>query len=117
MYNYFNVDEFKCKCGCEQNKISSDLIHLLDAARKIAGIPFKINSGYRCHKQNKDVGGSFTSSHLKGLAADIKCTKDKDRFKIEKSLYDVGFKRIGTSKTFIHVDIDKDKNQYRKWNY
>ena len=33
--------------------------------------PIKINSGYRCERVNKDVGGQPSSQHLTGQAADI----------------------------------------------
>ena len=35
--------------------------------------PIIINSGYRCERLNDIVGGSKTSQHLKGEAADIRC--------------------------------------------
>ena len=35
--------------------------------------PIIINSGYRSWEVNKRVGGSSTSNHLVGCAADIKC--------------------------------------------
>ncbi|MBQ0060183.1 MAG: peptidase M15 [Bacteroidales bacterium] len=34
-------------------------------------IPVKLSSGYRCPALNKAVGGSATSQHMKGEAADI----------------------------------------------
>jgi hypothetical protein len=33
-------------------------LRLLDNARQIAGIPFKINSGFRTPKHNEKVGGN-----------------------------------------------------------
>jgi uncharacterized protein YcbK (DUF882 family) len=44
---------------------------LLDPLREAWGAPLSVNSGYRCPTLNKAVGGSVTSSHLKGEAADI----------------------------------------------
>ena len=35
--------------------------------------PVIINSGYRCSKLNQVVGGTSSSQHLKGEAADIRC--------------------------------------------
>ena len=61
--------------------------------------------------------GTSNSSHLKGLAADIKCVNSTDRFKLEGILREVGFKRIGIGETFIHIDIDKDKSQNVLWTY
>lgn len=44
---------------------------LLEPLREAWGKPIHISSGYRCPKLNKRVGGSATSAHLKGLAADL----------------------------------------------
>lgn len=84
---------------------------MLDDARDLASTPFKVNSGYRCSVHNKNIKGSPTSSHLKGLAADIATPNSHTRYLILKALLNVGFKRIGIYKTFIHVDIDTDKPQ------
>lgn len=35
------------------------------------GVAILVSSGYRCPKLNSAVGGSKTSSHMEGLAADI----------------------------------------------
>lgn len=44
---------------------------ILDPLREKYGKPIKINSGYRCEALNKAVGGSKTSQHRYGQAADI----------------------------------------------
>ncbi len=82
---------------------------MLDLARSLAGVPFKISSGYRCTKHNKQVGGVKNSAHLTGLAVDIEVPDNVFRLKILRALVIVGFNRIGISKGFIHVDIDKSK--------
>jgi uncharacterized protein YcbK (DUF882 family) len=113
---YFNRDEFKCP-HCDRNKIDEGFITLLDEARSLSGVPFVINSGYRCPIHNMAVGGSPTSSHLKGCAVDIKCEGDEERMKIVNQLIHVGFNRIGVANSFIHVDEDDDKNPVRMWVY
>ncbi len=113
---FFERDEFKCPC-CGENKISGALTHKLDDARFAAGKPFIISSGYRCEKHNAEVGGSPTSSHLLGLAADIVVQDDRIRLYILKGLIDTGFDRIGVSGDFIHADIDPDKPRPRIWPY
>lgn len=90
--------------------MDEDFLEMLDEAREIANTPFKINSGYRTESHNKKVGGKATSSHTKGLAADIHCVNDRLRWVIVDALISVGFSRIGISKSFIHVDLDHDKN-------
>ena len=44
---------------------------VLDPLREWYGRPIYVNSGYRCEELNKAVGGSPTSFHLTGCAADI----------------------------------------------
>ena len=123
---YFNKSEFNCPCGspdCTGEKMNSDFLELLDSARAIASISFVITSGLRCKEYNQDLikrgyKASKTSSHLKGLAADISCKNSADRFTIINSLLLVGFSRIGISDTFIHVDLDnKDKQKNVIWTY
>ena len=45
--------------------------NILDPLREKYGKPITINSGYRCEALNKAVGGSKTSQHRYGQAADI----------------------------------------------
>lgn len=44
---------------------------VLDKVREMWGRPIIVNSGYRCDKLNKAVGGSAKSQHRMGKAADI----------------------------------------------
>jgi zinc D-Ala-D-Ala carboxypeptidase len=92
---------------------------LLDKAREIAGISFKITSGYRSYEHNKKVGGRLGSSHCKGLAADIAATNSQERGLIMKGLYKAGFTRIGLDfeRNFIHVDLDDSKALDVLWGY
>lgn len=43
---------------------------VLDPLRRIVG-PIRVNSGYRSLAVNTRIGGSRTSAHMRGLAADI----------------------------------------------
>lgn len=55
----------------------------LDPIRRMWGKPIIVNSGYRCPKLNAAIGGSATSQHMKGEAADITAgdpTKNKELF-------------------------------------
>lgn len=108
MCKFFKRSEFSCPC-CQENNINQELLFKLDVARKIAGIPFIINSGYRCKKHNEKIGGKKTSSHLDGDAADIKCEMSWERALILPALFCAGFNRVGIYKNFIHVDISKGK--------
>jgi len=106
---YFKLSEFDDAPGTGKN-MKKEFLTKLDKARAIADVPFKITSGYRSKETNKRVGGVSTSSHLKGLAADISCKDSSTRQKIVNALIKAGFTRIGIADTFIHCDTDKDKN-------
>ena len=45
-------------------------VDLLEPARSLVG-PLRVNSGYRCPGLNRAIGGSLTSAHMDGLAADL----------------------------------------------
>ena len=106
---YFKLSEFDDAPGTGKN-MKKDFLTKLDKAREIADVPFKITSGYRSKETNKRVGGVSTSSHLKGLAADISCKDSGTRQKIVNGLIQAGFTRIGIADSFIHCDTDQDKN-------
>jgi zinc D-Ala-D-Ala carboxypeptidase len=117
---YFNLSEFDSpdEAGSGKN-MDKDFLLKLDQAREIAGIPFKINSGYRTQEWNMKVGGRFGSSHKKGLAADIAYNGSRERYLLVNALMQVGISRIGISDrgSFIHCDVDKQKDQDVIWLY
>jgi zinc D-Ala-D-Ala carboxypeptidase len=47
--------------------------HFLERCRIILGHPIVVLSGFRCQALNRLVGGSDTSAHMRGLAADWIC--------------------------------------------
>ena len=49
------------------------LAQKLETVRVILGRPVYISSGYRSEELNADIGGSKTSAHMLGLAADFEC--------------------------------------------
>nr|UVX75178.1 MAG: Peptidase M15 [Bacteriophage sp.] len=54
-----------------ERNLTSLVDNILDPLRELYGKPITVNSGYRCPAVNKAVGGSATSDHVKGFAADI----------------------------------------------
>lgn len=76
----FTLKELTVTSKCADNTPTSDAIeHLKDLCqnclqpiRDFYGKPIKINSGYRSEQVNKLVGGSKTSAHRAGYAADTK---------------------------------------------
>jgi zinc D-Ala-D-Ala carboxypeptidase len=98
--------------------MKQELLDKLNAAREIAGIPFKINSGFRTVAKNKAEKGKSDSAHLTGFAADVDLTKDsRQRFLILHALFAVGFTRFGIGDGFIHVDCDPTKDPKVAWIY
>ena len=73
---YFRINEFRCHCGCQmpaeaRQNIEALVDNVLDPVREAYGKPIYVNSGYRCEKHNKAVGGVPKSQHMLGQAADI----------------------------------------------
>lgn len=113
---HFELSEFDSPDEVGSGKYMDDtFLQMLDDARSIAGIPFRITSGFRTPSHNAYVGGvqasdkSKGSSHLFGYAADISCKSGQDREIIVSALIKAGFRRIGIAKTFIHCDNDPEK--------
>ena len=98
----FKKEEFACSC-CGRAEMDGRFIHMLATARRKAGIPFIINSGYRCPAHNAAVG-STSMNHVSGKAADIACVGSPERWTMIDALIQAGFRRIGIAPLFIHVD-------------
>ena len=107
---WFKEKEFACKC-CGQlpplarENVKALVSEVLDPVREKLGMPIVVNSGYRCEKHNKDVGGVKNSQHLVGQAADIHC-QDNERLKqliIENGKFD----QLITYPTFLHVSYKR----------
>ncbi len=127
---YFEYSEFDCPCktcqangeGKGEDEMNQDFLDMLDHARHLSGIPFKINSGFRCaaHHRSLKARGYKTaknSPHCDGYAADIHCTDSRSRGYIIGALYEAGFNRIGIGKTFIHTDDHPAKDADVCWLY
>ena len=97
-------------------KMDKKFLSRLDEARDYAGIPFIINSAYRSPDHPESIKNP-TSSHIKGLAVDIRARDSKTRYLIIDALMHVGFNRIGIADTFIHVDDDRNKACGVIWTY
>lgn len=71
---HFTRNEFKCKCGCGNDRIDIRLVKILDNIRDYYNKPAIITSGVRCPAHNKAVGGTNNSWHLStrgGKASDF----------------------------------------------
>lgn len=89
---------------------------VLQPIRDAYGHTIIVNSGYRCPKLNSIIGGSKTSQHLKGEAADIRCTAtskaelfhlikkmmDEDQIKVGQLIWEHGTKK---EPQWVHVSL------------
>ncbi|MDC0531967.1 D-Ala-D-Ala carboxypeptidase family metallohydrolase [Candidatus Pelagibacter ubique] len=100
----FNLDEFRCKCGCGHVSIHSDLLDLLQTARNNIG-RIGITSAFRCNEHNDKVSSTGLSGpHTTSKAVDIHVSNSQHR----KLLIDYFTNKVtglGIAKTFIHIDI------------
>lgn len=53
------------------NNLKQLVRYVLDPLREKYGKPIRVNGAYRCPELNEAVGGSKTSQHMAGQAADI----------------------------------------------
>jgi uncharacterized protein YcbK (DUF882 family) len=98
--------------------MNTAFLNKLELARKMAGIPFIITSGYRSQVYNDSLAESVpNSAHTKGLACDIALRSDEDRRKIVHALVAVGFSRFGLGNSYVHVDDDTSKPTPAVWTY
>ena len=105
----FSRREFACRCGCGFDAIDPRLVALLQGERTDIGRPIRINSGCRCEPHNRREGGSPTSQHLAGRAADIRVPGIKlaqlyHRLEAVPALRNGGI-GLYPFQGFIHVDL------------
>jgi len=76
---FLNSDEMDCQCSYEDccfTYIEEKAAFAFHQVRSFVSMPLNVNSGHRCQRHNKDVGGIKDSKHLIGHAIDIKIPKD-----------------------------------------
>ena len=108
---WFKKEDFLCRCGrCEmpaevEGNLMALVENVLEPAREKLGGPIIVNSGYRCVRYNRDVGGVANSQHLRGEAADIRCADNK---RLAKIIVENGrFDQLIIYPTFIHVSFKR----------
>jgi uncharacterized protein YcbK (DUF882 family) len=112
---HFSKAEFACKCGCGFNKISPELIEVLEDLRETKGLPVVVTSGCRCPKHNKAVGGASLSTHMQGIAADIRVVgmSPAEVFQYLDAKHPNKY-GIAAANSFTHIDTRKNK---ARWKY
>ena len=98
-------------------------VNVLQPIRNLWGKPIYINSGYRNPILNRLVGGSTTSAHMTGCAADITVGNKEDNKKLFETIKflhqegDIEFDQLISEKDcqWIHIGIkpidEKMRNQ------
>lgn len=88
----------------------SELALTLEKVRELLGVPLHINSGYRGPKLNAAIGGSTTSAHMTGQAADFIAPQfgtPKD-IAIEIAASDIEFDQLIFEGAWVHIGIRGD---------
>ena len=120
----FNRSEFECKDGSpmteNQFKNIQELANNLQVLRDALDKPIHITNAYRSRNYNQSIGGSKTSQHILGKAADIyvEDLTPKALAKVIEGLIEEGKMSEGgigiyTKNKFVHYDIRKFKV---RWN-
>lgn len=108
---WFNEKEFVCRCCGElppfaRENIEALVENVLDPLRERYGKPIIVNSGYRCAKHNKEVGGAPRSQHMAGEAVDIRpianYTNELKRLR-QLIIESRNFDQLIVYKNFLHV--------------
>lgn len=119
----FSKKEFDSKDGAEMpsNVLPNvrELAQNLQKLRDYLGKSITINSGYRSPKHNLKVGGSPSSQHLLGKAADIvvQGMSPIEIAQIIENLIKKGVLKeggIGIYDTFVHYDI---RGKKARWDF
>lgn len=130
---YFTIDEL-CdsstarKMGIsnkpteEVKKHLTELVDtLLDPLREAWGSPITVTSGYRSPALNKAVGGSTTSAHNEGYAADMvpangKITEFKEFVKkwVADKKFDQYINEFNGSSQWVHLAVRNRAGEQRK---
>lgn len=97
------------------------LSEFLQIIRNELQLPIIVNSGYRSKEVNESVGGVSSSYHVKGLAADIRCSDmDKLLTILHSHLMDIdqlGIYYNSTTQLWFHIGLAEDDKVPRNQIY
>lgn len=133
---YFSYSEFLKSDAAEKHQVSNIpddaqlpqvlgnikalVLNVLDPLRAMIARPIIITSGYRCQRVNELVGGSKTSQHLSGKAADFHVQEYTPQqmdmvYRTIQMYYDFDQLIFYPSKNIIHISWNGDKNRQESW--
>ena len=103
---HFKSSEFDSpdEPGSALFRMHREIVGPLDYIRENCGFPLIVTSGFRTLAHNDQVGGVDGSAHTEGYAADLACRTSQQRYKIIYYAMEIGIRRIGIAKTFVHLD-------------
>jgi uncharacterized protein YcbK (DUF882 family) len=117
----FSLSEFNSKDGAVADQLVinnlSILSEQLEVLREYLGKPIQVTSGYRSKEHNAKIGGAKNSTHVNGMAADIK-VKGLSPLEIynaiEKLIADGKMKQggLGLYRSWVHYDIRGEKARW-----
>jgi uncharacterized protein YcbK (DUF882 family) len=89
------------------NNLEQLVRYILDPLREKYGKPIRVNGAYRCPELNKAVGGSKTSQHMTGQAADITVGTPDQNKKLFQLIIDMNlpFDQLIDEKNFRWVHV------------
>ena len=99
MGKYFTINELTKSATAQRLHIDNNptqevkdnlnklIDNVLDPLRELYGKPIIVNSGYRCTKLDKAIGGAKNSQHLVGQASDIRTVQNTKES--NKELFDL----------------------------
>lgn len=99
-----------------KENIKSLVEDVLQPLRDAYGKPLRINSGYRCPELNSLVGGSPSSQHIKGEAADIGCSKPAELAQLAYDLH-LPFDQMIVYHDFVHFSHKRSGRQRKQILY
>jgi hypothetical protein len=93
----------------EQEENLRELAQSLERVQSLLGFPLHISSAFRSPKVNAAVGGSATSAHMEGYAADFTCASFGNPLEVCKAIAesDIEYDQIiHEYKSWCHLSID-----------
>lgn len=94
-----------------------ELANVLQDVRDRLGKPILISSGYRSPALNRLIGGSKTSAHMKGLAADFICPSYGTPLQVCEAIYamQIPFDQlIHEGNKWVHLGLPREGTPYRQ---
>ncbi len=113
---HFLYSDFICPC-CDTLKIVPGFYRhtgLLERMRIELGFALAVNSGFRCERHNREVGGAARSWHLL-FATDIRPVEHSPEklAAMYAAAERLGFTGIGRYDTFLHLDLRPEPARWR----